>query len=293
MTFWKTGALVVGFLGAAGVGAAVSPSAYGQAKVRVAEPASFQFINNGGGRIGVAVMDLETDAQTAGVRIDTVEDDSPAAKAGLQKGDIVVEFDGERVRSVRQFTRLVSETPPGRQVTAAVTRDGSRVSVNITPRESSSGLHVFGDNTWRVLDEARAMARIAPRPATPRPPSAPKPPRPMAIEPFLWYGGNQLGVSVSSLSDQLKEHFGVKDGVLVSSVTDDSVAAKAGVQAGDVIVSVNGSTVDDGSEVREEMADVDPGAEFTLEIVRDRKPMTLKGKAEDRRSRRSATRTIL
>ena len=85
----------------------------------------------------------------------------------------------------------------------------------------------------------------------------------------------------------------MKDGVLVSSVTDDSVAAKAGVQAGDVIVSVNGSTVDDGSEVREEMADVDPGAEFTLEIVRDKKPMTLKGKAEDRRSRRSATRTIL
>lgn len=292
MTFWKTGALVLGLLGAAGAGAALAPTAYGQSKVRVVEPAAFQFINHGGSRIGVAVSDLETDAQTAGVRIDTVEDDSPAAKAGLQKGDIVVEFDGERVRSVRQFTRLVSETPPGRQVPAAVTRGGSRISVNITPREPS-GLHVLGGDSWRALEEAREMARIAPRPAIPRPPSAPKPPRPMDIEPFLWYGGNRLGVSVNSLSDQLKEHFGVKDGVLVSSVTEDSVAAKAGLQAGDIIVSVNGSTVDDASEVREEMADVDPGAEFTLDIVRDKKPMRLKGKAEDRRSRRSTTRTIL
>jgi S1-C subfamily serine protease len=136
------------------------------------------------------------------------------------------------------------------------------------------------------------MARIAPRPAAPRPPSAPKPPRPLSIEPFLWYSGNRLGVSVNSLSDQLKEHFGVKDGVLVSSVTEDSAAAKAGVQAGDIILSVNGSTVDDPSDLREEISDLKPGAEFTLSIVRDKKPMTLKGKAEER-SRRSITRTIL
>jgi membrane-associated protease RseP (regulator of RpoE activity) len=55
-----------------------------------------------------------------GVRIDEVEEESPAEKAGFQKGDVVTEFDGERVRSARQFTRLVSETPPGRQVTAIV-----------------------------------------------------------------------------------------------------------------------------------------------------------------------------
>jgi S1-C subfamily serine protease len=136
------------------------------------------------------------------------------------------------------------------------------------------------------------MARIAPKPVPPRPPAAPRAPRP-PIEPFLWFAGNQLGVTVNSLSDQLKDYFGVKEGVLVTSVTEDSAAAKAGVKAGDIIVSINGSSVDDPSDLRERMRDVDAGAEFTLSIVRDKKPMTLKGKTEESRSRRWTTRTIL
>ena len=142
------------------------------------------------------------------------------------------------------------------------------------------------------MDEVREMARIAPRP-TPRAPSTPRPPRSFELDPFTLIWGNQLGVTVNSLSDQLKEYFGVKDGLLVTSVTESSAAAKAGLKAGDVITSVNGSRVDSPSELREEMRDVDPGEEFTLEITRDRKPMTLKGKAEGPRSRRSTTRVIL
>ena len=53
---------------------------------------------------------------TAGVVIEDVEAESPAQKAGFKAGDIVVEFDGERVRSTRQFTRLVQETAAGRSV---------------------------------------------------------------------------------------------------------------------------------------------------------------------------------
>lgn len=298
MTFLKTGVLVAALTGAAGVGATVSPVADGQVRAKVVQPAKVakvQILGSGGGRIGVTVSDLDTTETktTGGVRVESVQEDSPAAKAGLQTGDIIVEFDGERVRSVRQFSRLVSETPPGRQVAAAVTRDGKRTSLNVTPRESS-GFQVFSDDAWRAVDEAREMAKIAPTrpaPVPPRPPSAPRPPR--AIEPFVWFGGSQLGVSVNSLSDQLKAYFGVKDGVLVTSVNENSVAAKAGVKAGDIIVSVNGSTVDDPGELREEIGDVTPGEEFTLEIVRDKKPMTLKGKTEETRSRRSTNRVIL
>lgn len=298
MTVLKTGTLVVALLGAAGAGAAVSPAAEGQVRAKVVEPARIAKVQGfgSGGRIGVTVADLDTSETktTGGVKVESVQEDSPAAAAGLQTGDIIVEFDGERVRSVRQFSRLVSETPPGRQVSAAVTRDGKRISLNVTPRESS-GFQVFSDDAWRAIDEAREMAKIAPArpvPLPPRPPSAPKAPR-APVEPFIWFGGSQLGVSVNSLSDQLKEYFGVKDGVLVTSVNESSVAAKAGVKAGDIIVSVNGSTIDDPGELREEIGDVKPGEEFTLEIVRDKKPMTLKGKTEETRSRRSTTRVIL
>jgi C-terminal processing protease CtpA/Prc len=293
MKFLKSGVVALGLLGAAGAGAALAPTAHGQSRAKVVEPFDLRVFTTGGTRIGVSVSDLEASTDgTTGVRIESVEADSPAAKAGLQQGDVVVEFDGERVRSVRQFSRLVSETPSGRQVAAGLTRDGKRMTVNITPEDSSRAARVFSDDAWRAVEEAREMARLAPRPVPPRPPSAPRPPE-FNLEPFVFFGGNQLGVTVNSLPDQLKEYFGVKDGVLVTSVTDDSAAAKAGVKAGDVIVSLNGSRIESPSELRQEMADVEPGAEFTLEIMRDKKPMTLKGKAEERRSRRSTTRTIL
>jgi serine protease Do len=286
MKFWKTGVIALGMLGAAGAGAALAPTAYGQGRMRAIEPAEVRAFSTGGSRIGVSVSDVDAAAgdQTTGVRIDSVEEDSPAAKAGLQKGDIVIEFDGERVRSVRQFSRLVSETPAGRQVAAAVTRDGRRTTVNITPREASGTRWLSGD-TLRRIEEAREMSRIVPRVVPPKPPSPPRAPE-FDFEPFTLIRGNQLGVTVNSLSDQLKEYFGVKDGVLVTSVTEDSAAARAGVKAGDVIVSVNGSTVDSPSELREEMSEVDPGVEFTLEVMRDKKSMTLKGRSEERRSRR-------
>jgi S1-C subfamily serine protease len=196
---------------------------------------------------------------------------------------------------VRQFTRLVSETPAGRQVAAAVMRDGQRVSVNVTPRESNA-FRVFDDGAWSSFENLRDYARTIPpvpaRPTPPRPPSTPRAPRPPVLERFFT-STNQLGVTVSELSDQLAEYFGTKAGVLVTSVSPDSAAMKAGVKAGDVIVSVNGSSVERSGDVRERMRRLDAGEEFTLDIVRDKKSMTLKGKAEAPATRRRTTRTIL
>jgi serine protease Do len=293
MKFWKTAALSAALLGAAGAGAAMTP-VHGQDRPRPA--ARVDVFGAGGGRIGVSVADLEAgDTRgSTGVLIDSVVEDSPAEKAGLRKGDIVVEFDGERVRSVRQFTRLVSETPAGRQVAAAVMRDGQRVSLSITPRESSS-LRIFGDGSSSIealRDYARTIPPIPARPALPRPPSAPRAPRPPALEQFF-LSANPLGVTANELSDQLAEYFGTKGGVLVTSVSEDSAAMKAGVKAGDVIVSVNGSSVENTGDLRERMRRLDAGDEFTLDIVRDRKSMTLKGKAEAPATRRWTTRTIL
>ena len=296
MRVWKTMALSAVLCAAAASGAvAALVPVTGQSAPRVTAPAAQVFVA-GGGRIGVSVSDVDgSDPKaTAGVIIDSVAEDSPASKAGLKKGDVVVEFDGERVRSVRQFTRLVGETPPGRQVTAAVMRDGQRISVNVTPRESNA-FGFFDEETWSSIEDLRDYARTIPIPARPTRPSPPAPPRgtrPPTIE-RLFALGNSLGVTVNSLSDQLAEYFGTKNGVLVTSVAEDSAAAKAGVKAGDVIVSVNGSTVEDSGDLRERMRGVDAGEEFTLSIVRDRKSMTLKGKMEASSRRRWTTRTIL
>src|SRR5690349_2655623 len=104
-----------------------------------------------GGQLGVVVRDLDAEGlknaagAASGVRIDDVDQDSPAAKAGIHEGDIVVDLDGERVRSARQFSRLIQETPDGRSVKLGIVRDGKRQSVDVTPQAGTFAFGVDGD----------------------------------------------------------------------------------------------------------------------------------------------------
>jgi C-terminal processing protease CtpA/Prc len=93
----------------------------------------------------------------------------------------------------------------------------------------------------------------------------------------IWARPGRLGVGVQSLTPELAEYFGVKEGVLVTSVTKDSAAAKAGIKAGDVITTVDGKSVDDAGELRRQLRPEDEKAtEVTLGIVRDKKPLSMK-----------------
>jgi S1-C subfamily serine protease len=103
----------------------------------------------------------------------------------------------------------------------------------------------------------------------------------------------RLGITVDDLSDQLAQYFGTKDGVLVTTVRDDSAAAKAGIKAGDVITAFNGSSVVSSSELRRRIQRMDDGGEFTVDLVRDRKTMTVKGKITAGEERRRTYRSIV
>jgi serine protease Do len=294
MTIWKTAALGAALAAAAGVGALVTPTAHGQTRVvRVQSPRALEIIT-GGSRIGVSIRDLEDADKTAakgvttGVVVEEVSTESPAEKAGIRRGDAIVEFDGERVRSVRQLTRVVQETPAGRTVQAAIVREGQRSTVSVTPREGS-GFRFEG-----LDDLANLRYKLAPTPPrAPEPPRPPSPPADWVFDGLVGRSANSLGISVSTLSSQLAEYFGTKEGVLVSSVTDNSAAAKAGIKAGDVITSFNGTAVNDPSDVRRRVADLSDGDEFTIAVMRDKKAVTLKGKAERPERRRTTSRTIL
>ncbi len=293
MQSWKQAALT-GVVAVAVAGTAVTVVVHAQKRDRPFARAVVDIIG-GGVQIGVTVKESETDAAkpaASGVIVEEVETDSPAEKAGIKAGDTITEFDGERVRSVRQFARLVRETPEGRKVAAVLTRDGQRVPISIAPERSSSFRFSddFGIDRW---DDGRSWAYSIPSPPTPpAAPEAPRTPKPPAMPvppPEFDFGmfsrGGRLGISVETLTPQLEEYFGVKDGVLVRSVTDGSAAAKAGLKAGDVITAVNGSQVTAASDVSRAINRLDDGAEFSVEIVRDKKPQTLKGKVEPRENR--------
>ena len=240
-----------------------------------------------GSQIGVLVRDPEGAEQ--GVTIDRVDPGSPAEKAGVKEGDRVLEYDGERVRSTRQLTRLVQETPADRTVKMTVQRGGDRRTLDITPsagdRMSANGRRIGPE---MELDIEREVERGLERGLRDLP---------RRMEPYFNFrfdgvpglgARGRLGVQVQPLTGQLGEYFGAKDGgVLVAGVTTDSPAAKAGLKAGDVITKVNGDAVNDTGDLMEALADVKDDGAVTLEIVRDRKASTVKATLEPRRPARS------
>jgi S1-C subfamily serine protease len=266
-----------------------------------------EVVGGPGQQIGVTVRDVgEADAKreqvtgAGGAVIDEVRAGSPAEKAGFKAGDVVVSFDGERVRSARQLARLVEETPAGRQVKAGVVRAGKPVDLVVAPEKR--------EFTWSVRPDMPDVAREVERAQhdlqkelerTQRedqrfrfePPDVRVTPRgPDAFE-FVMRPG-RLGVGVLDLSPELAQHFGARQGVLVNTVSADSAAAKAGVKVGDVITSVNGKPVGDAGELRRLLWDDEDAAEVALGLVRGGKEMTLKVALEPLAPRRQTARAL-
>jgi serine protease Do len=277
MKVFKLAGILMAVAGLVVLALVLAPSAYGQARDGAGR--ALMTLAGRGTEIGVRIAD----GPTGGVVIEEVQPDSPAEKAGLKQSDVIVEFDGEHVRSARQFGRLVQETPPGRTVKAAITRDGQKKEIQITPSEGR-GVGVFRDGDrgrLQDLDDLRELGRLGDR-----------------LPPFNFnfdfdvpgaLSGRRLGVSVDELTDQLAQYFGVKDGLLVTSVTDGSPASRAGLKAGDVIRSINGQTVRSRDDLVRALRDANDD-ELAIAIVRDKRESDIKAKldAPARRNLRGA-----
>jgi serine protease Do len=283
--------LAVVFLASAA--AVRAPAAHGQSRVRVQAQAAqaqaptpdghrrVEVLGGRGSEIGVTIRDVnEADVQradlprAAGVVVEEVRRDSPAARAGIEPGDIVIEFDGERVRSARQFSRLVQESPQGRPAGLAVLRDGRRVALDVTP-DAGAGLAILGAmpqiDMAELGERLRGLRLNVPELREFHIPD---------IEITARVHPGRLGASVQDLGPQLAEYFGVRGGVLVTSVREGSPAARAGLQAGDVITGLEGESVRTSAELRRRLARVEEGREFTLSVVRDRQELTLEAALE-------------
>lgn len=240
------------------------------------EPRRVQ-IDGIGGSIGVDVRDVTAEegqrarlSPPQGAYVTRVASGSPADKAGIMTGDIIVEFDGERVRSARQLSRLVRESADDRAVKSTIVRDGNRRSIDLTP----SNDRIFTLPDVSGLDrQLRDMAKNFEF----------RYDGPGGRGFGSWYTGRgRLGVALSSVGDQLATYFGVKSGVLVTSVDMDSPAGRAGLKAGDVITSINSRSVNDPSDVLDEVRRAEDGGSLAITVTRDRKELKLTAKMPDR-----------
>ena len=301
MESWKSGARSGAAIAAVVLMAGLGPALHGQVRAERV-PRALDVLAGRGSELGVSVREVDRDgakstAVPRGVLIDDVVAGGPAEKAGIRKGDVIIEFDGERVRSVRQFTRLVDETPAGRRVPALLVRGSDRVDVGVELREGGA-VRLLGN-----LDSARVLRDLGqefgdgfafappPPPAAPRPPALPPVPPVPGFEDFPWRAQTGLGIRMSALTSQLADYFGASRGVLVTSVEDNSAAHAAGFKAGDVLTAFNGAEVSDPADLRSRIQRLQDGDEFTADVLRQKKALTLKGKIE-RRAARGAARVL-
>ncbi len=205
-----------------------------------------------------------------GVEITRVEEGSPAEKAGLKAGDVVLEYNGQRVEGMEQFGRLVRETPAGREAKLLVSRGGANQT--IAAILGTRKARTVGGNTFPGVEFPEIHIPDIPQILT------------------AWRSP-MLGIEAESLGSQLAAYFGVKDGVLVRSVINDSAAEKAGIKAGDVITKIDGIGVTTPNEVSSAMRSASSSKMFSVELVREHKEMTLGVNIEDGRSDRDLPRT--
>ena len=247
------------------------------------------FFDGDGGYLGIQTEEVTKDnfakyglREVRGVGIEKVIEGSPADKAGLQAGDVIVRVNNEEITSVRKLTRLLGEVSPDHQVRLTVARNGGEREITAT----------LGKRPMPKFDEG-AFSNM---PRVPRfPPSAEFPPIPKmeqmpgvealppgAPEPFVWRmgSGRRIGVGVTTLTKQLSDHFGVAGGVMVNEVRADSPAAKAGLKAGDIIVEVDGKELKGEGDLIRAIHEKKDG-DVTLTIVRDRNRQTIRVTPEE------------
>jgi serine protease Do len=215
--------------------------------------------------VGVMVQEIDSErARTlklpneSGVEITHVEPDSPAEHAGLKVGDAVMQYNGERVEGMEQFSRLVRETPAGREVKFEIVRNGAPQSVMV-----------------------KVAARRTPGAFMVTPPTAPAfPAQPFELRmpdmprSFMSWRSAALGIECETLEGQLAQFFGVKEGVLVRSVSKGSPADKGGIKAGDVITRVDDSHVATPADISSKVRSL-RGKAVPMLVMRDHKEVNV------------------
>jgi len=197
------------------------------------------------GRIGVQIQELTKEAadafglkQADGALVNSVEKDGPAAKAGIESGDIILKVDGRDVHSSNDLPRIITAIRPGTKVTLTVWRKGAAKDFAVT------------------VAEIKEDATPPPRRANPAPKEKAKP--------------NRMGLVLSDLTDEQRKQVGLKSG---GALVEDIVGVVRGnVQAGDVILAIiqRGAPVEvkSAAQVNEYLAKLDKGASVTLQVRR-------------------------
>ena len=200
------------------------------------------------GWLGVRIQTVTEDiaeglglTEADGALVADVVPNSPAAKAGIEIGDVIMSFDGKAIGSMRELPRTVAATEIGKTVPVQVLRKGRRIKLDVAVGE---------------LDEEE-----------------PKVAEVESGAPVESDEAESLGMRLSSITPDLRQRYGIDDGisgVLVTDLDPSSAAASQGIRPGDVILEVGLEEVEEPTDVIDKVAAASRAQRKTVLLLVDR-----------------------
>lgn len=212
------------------------------------------------GFLGVSVQRPDSSQReklgiTHGVLVVGVEKESAATKAGIQKDDVILSVNGEKIRDTQSLTDIIRELAPGSALKIGLWRDGKAQEVKAVLGKYERPKRLI----WHGSKLSKTIRSSA-----------------------------YLGVNLLEFDTDLAAYFSVKagEGVLITGVEKDTPAAKAGLKSGDVIVEIAGKPVKESKDIHEALADLKKGDSVAITVVRHGKKQTLKAEPDFDRHQR-------
>jgi hypothetical protein len=238
----------------------------------------------GHARIGIGMSADERDER--GVVVSSVQEDSPAEEAGLQVGDVIVAVDGHSLLEPLDATRerrfdeddslpvqrlmaLAREWEEGDEVEIRYERNGTVETVIVEPEEMGFDMEPLRLRMGEIGERMREIAPRIERELMVRPERFGEVPE-IRIRggdgAFAWYGGGAWGLELRELDPELGRYFGTDEGVLVLRASENT---ELGLEAGDVILSIDGRDVETPRDFRRILRSYDDGESLTFHVMRD------------------------
>jgi len=208
--------------------------------------------NKDEGYLGIIISDLDESEKKIsgimhGVVITSIMENSPAEKCGLQKFDVIQTFNNQKIEDAEDLYDIVRDTKPETKVTITFIREGKKESTEVI-----LGTRKTYENLYEYAYPLKNF--------------------------FLMKMRSHLGIQIQELNADLGSYFGIEEGqgVLVLSVMEDSPAEDAGIIAGDVIVQIGKTKINNPEDVLDAVSEYDEGEKIDLTVIRHKKTISLK-----------------
>ncbi|MDH5684222.1 MAG: PDZ domain-containing protein [candidate division WOR-3 bacterium] len=183
-----------------------------------------------------------------GAKVDDIVPEGPADKAGIKKGDVILEINGEKVADEEFLVKTVRKIKPGENVILKIQSKGKIVSDTLQATVRPASSVEFSPEGW--LNKIRRT---------------------------FGFSKNYLGVKTCDIVPGLDEYFGVEKGALIIEVLEASLGERLGLKPGDVIIGIDEKVVPDCRTLQNIMRKKVPGSLVTIKAIRHQKTTTIKG----------------